>query len=219
MPSLKPVVRPISEAEARLLRWAIIRQRRRLLRMTPLITLTVGLILFGGLWGLSVLATKADKRGPSWRASGLIWLGIGTAISLRSYRALRRYAAGYEGSFADALKRNQAVEVRIRAEEVVQLDNGGKGASVYAFDIGRGRIVFVNWPKAHSSVRFPSADFSLVDLIADKRHIAVGLIEKHGRKIKPVRTIPAQAVSGLAIPDHLETVRGRLSQIEALLAP
>jgi hypothetical protein len=217
MTPLRPVVRPMFEAEARLLKWAVIRQRRFLLRMAPLITLTVGLILFGGLWGLSVLATRADKTGPSWRASGLIWLGIGTGISLWSYRDLRRYAATYKGNFGSALKRNRAVEVRIRSEAVVLLD-WKKEKPVYAFEMGGKQIAFVSWRKAHSSARFPNADFSLVDLVAESGRPAVGLIEKRGKKMNPVRMIPADTVKNLVIPEHLETMRGELSQIERLLA-
>ena len=77
---LNPVVRPLREVERRILRWGVIRQRRGMTRLTPLITLTVGLVLFGALWGMSILATKADKRGPSWQMSGLIWLAIGMVV-------------------------------------------------------------------------------------------------------------------------------------------
>lgn len=74
--ALKPVVRRLLEPERRILIWGLIRERRRMAKTAPLVTLLTGLVIFGSLWGLSILARRADNSGPSWRASGLIWLAL-----------------------------------------------------------------------------------------------------------------------------------------------
>jgi len=214
---LNPVVRPLREVERRILRWGVIRQRRGMTRLTPLITLTVGLVLFGALWGMSILATKADKRGPSWQMSGLIWLAIGIPISLWSHRDLRRHTAKYEGSCASALKMDRAVEIQIRSEAVAMFESGAKKGPSYAFQVGDNDIVLIASEKARPSARFPNADFSLIDLFTEQRKPAVGLLEKRGKRIEPVRKIPWEMRARLKMPEHLSVIQGKLSEIESLL--
>jgi hypothetical protein len=216
---LKPVVRPLREAERRILRWGVIRQRRCMTQLAPLMTLAVGLVLFGGLWGLSILATKADKKGPSWQMSGLIWLAIGIPISLWSHRDLRRHAAKYEGSCASALKMDRAVEIQIRSDAVAVFEAGAKQGPAYAFQVGDNDMVLIAYEKAHPSARFPNADFSLVDLFTEQKKPAVGLLEKRGKKIEPVRKIPSEMRARLKMTEHLSVVQGKLSEIESLRAP
>jgi len=216
---LKPVVRPLREAERRILKWGMIRQRRLMTQLAPLMTLTVGLVLFGGLWGLSILATRADKKGPSWQMSGLMWLAIGIPISLWSHRDLRRYAAKYEGSCASALKMDRAVEIQIRPDAVAEFEAGAKQGPAYAFQVGDNDIVLIAYEKARPSARFPNADFSLVDLFTEQKKPAVGLLKKRGKKIEPVRRIPSEMRTRLMMPDHLSVIQGKLSEIESLFAP
>ena len=75
--------------------------------------LLIGFVLFGGLWGLSVLATKADKAGPSWRVFGLFWFVLGTVITLWAYRDVKPHARSLQEKFRSALRRNTACEIRV----------------------------------------------------------------------------------------------------------
>jgi len=215
---LKPVVRPLREAERRILRWGVIRQRRLMARLLPFITLAVGVVLFGGLWGLSILATRADKKGPSWQMSGLIWLAIGVPISLWSHRDLRKHVAKYQGSCASALRMDRAVEIQIQSDSVAMFEAGTKHGPVYAFQVDDNDIVLIAYDKAHPSARFPNADFSLVDLFTEQKKPAVGLLEKRGKRIEPLKTIPSEMWAKLKMPEHLSVIQGKVSEIESLLA-
>lgn len=215
---LKPVVRHLYDVERRILNWGIIRQRRLMTRLAPLITLAVGIVLFGTLWGLYGSRHQGDKKGPSWQLSGLIWLAIGILISLWSHRDIRRHAANYQGTCASALRMNCAVEIRIQSDSVAIFEARAKHATAYAFQIGDNDIVVIVYKKAHPSSMFPNADFSLVDLFTERKRVAVGLVEQRGKKIEPVRTISSDVSPRLRVPEHLAVLRGRLSELEALLA-
>jgi hypothetical protein len=212
------VVRPLHDVERRILHWGIIRQRRHMTRLAPLITLVTGVALFGTLWGLTVLATRADKRGPSWEVSGLIWLAIGILISLWSHRDIRRFAANYQGSYASALRMDCAVEIRIKSDSVAVFDARAKHGTPYAFQIGDNDIVVIVYKKAHPSSMFPNADFSLIDLFTERKKAAVRLVEKRGKKIEPVRTISSNVSAQLRAPEDLVVLRGQLSELETLLS-
>lgn len=213
---LQPVVRRLREPERRILMWGLIRERRRMAKTAPLITLLTGLVIFGSLWGLSILAWRADNSGPSWRTSGLIWLAIGIPISVWAHHDIRKFAATRDGSLASALKMNRAVEIRVRADAVVVLESGVDSKRMYAFQVEGKHIVFV---PARRSARFPNSDFTLVDLLTQKQRPAAGLIEKHGQKLEPVRRIPAEMTARLKLPDELSVIPGELSQVEQVLAP
>jgi len=212
---LKPVVRPLQKVERRILNWGMIRERRRMKKIAPLITLVTGLVIFGCLWGMTVLATKSDKNGPSWKMSGLLWLAIGIPISLWAHRDIRKNAATRDGSFANAIRMNRAVEIRIQASSVAVLESGPDAKPTYAFQLENDQIVLVRWRR---SARFPNSDFSLVNLFTEKTKPVVGLIEKRGTKLEPVRRIPAETGTRLEVPEHLTVMPGRLSELEELLA-
>jgi len=79
-------------------------------------------------------------------------------------------------------------------------------------------LFFIEGQDFYPSARFPNSDFSLVDIYAENDVLAVSLIEKHGRKIVPVRKISAQEKAKFKIPIHLERIEGELNQLESLLA-
>jgi hypothetical protein len=179
--------------------------------------LWVGIIIFGGLWGLTVLATVADKRGPSWYVSGLVWLGIGIPISLSSYVGVRRGVVEAIRRFESALRQNSACEVRIQSDAMVEFEEREDEGACYAFQLDNRRVVFVVGQQFHRSARFPSNNFSMVDLGAEDEAIVAGFVRTHGVRIEPVRRIPATTKATLKIPEHLRVIQGELSQIEELL--
>jgi hypothetical protein len=75
--------------------------------------LLLGIVFFGGLWWLSVLATRADKAGPSWRVFAVFWLVVGTAITLWAYRDVKPHAHVLQEKLRSALRQNAACEIRI----------------------------------------------------------------------------------------------------------
>jgi hypothetical protein len=178
----------------------------------------VGVIIFGSLWGLTVLATVADKHGPSWFVSGLIWLGIGIPILLWSYFDLRRGVAKAIRRFESALRQNAACEVRIQSDAMVEFGEKHDEGACYAFQLDDRRVVFVVGQQFHHSARFPNNDFSMMDIGAEDGAVVAGFVRMHGARIQPIRRIAARKKAKLEIPQHLQVIDGELDQIEELLA-
>jgi len=44
------------------------------------------------------------------------------------------------------------------------------------------------------------------------------VISKQGRKLEPIRTIPATIKSRLRIPNHMQSIPGRIEDLETLLS-
>jgi hypothetical protein len=127
---------------------------------------------------------------------------------IEDLRRLRKY----EG----ALARNEADVVHIRADEMVEIKEYEDLGACYAFQVEPDKIVFVSGQDFYASRRFPNTDFSLVTIQSQDGEILELLIDKHGDKLKPKCKIPASAWD-LGLPNHLETLQGRLDDLEKLL--
>jgi hypothetical protein len=180
--------------------------------------LLVAVVLFGGLWGLTVLATNADKTGLNWRVSGLFWLVLGIVITLWAYRDVRPHAHVLQEKFRSALRQDTACETRVRSSNVIEFENKDREKEWYAFQIDDEHIVFVSARFCRPSRRFPNSDFSLVDIADEKGNIVAGFAKNYGDPLLPLRTISERETAGLRIPDHMEIVRGDLTQLDTLLA-
>jgi hypothetical protein len=210
-------VRPLSTAEARWLRWAVSFRRRQLRAGRRRIGL-VGVVVFGSLWGLSNLATWADKRGPNWFVSALIWLAIGIPITIWAYLSNRKGVVKSIRQLESALVQNAACEVRIHSNATIEFEEVEDEGACYAFQLNNRRIVFIVGQQFYSSLRFPTSDFSMVDFGTEDGSVVAGFVRRRGMRIKPVRRIPSQKKAKLKIPEHLQVINGELSQIEQLLA-
>ena len=163
MAKLEGINRPLGEAEKRLLHWALKRRKRRLYAALRNVSIW-GVVVIGGLWGISILATRADKRDPSWYVSGLIWLGVGIPLILWSYIGAKSDLAKAIKRFEGALRQNSASVIRIQPEQIAEFEEEEDEGPCYALQLSNGRIVFINRQQYYPSARFPNSDFSLVDI-------------------------------------------------------
>ena len=214
------VTRPLTPAERRWLRFVAARRERRLLRAAPYVMLLVGIVLFGGFWGLSVLARNADKTGPSWRVFGFCWLVLGTVITLWAYRDVKPHVRVLQEKFRSALRQNTACEIRVISSMVIECKNKqDRKKGWYAFQFDDKRIVFVRAQFCRRVRGFPTSDFSMVDIADEKGNVVIGFSRNHGDPLVPARNISKQEAVRLRIPEHLEIVSGNLTQIDRLLSP
>ncbi len=63
-----------------------------------------------------------------------------------------------------------------------------------------------------------NGDFCLNQILDNDGKVVEELISKRGRKLEPLRTISTGVRLKLRVPDHLEVIRGRLENLEAILA-
>ncbi len=195
MARMQASTRPLKESEKRLLTWAISHRKRRL-RKSLRRTSIWSAIVFGALWAFSILAAYLDKRGPSWYVSGLIWLGIGIPMTLWSYAGARSDVAKVIGRFESARRENNAYTFRIETEQYVDFEEEEDEGACYAFQLDRGRIVFVSGQEFFSSPHFPNNDFCLVEIRTQDGLAIIGHIERRGHKVEPTRTIQAKEEGG-----------------------
>jgi hypothetical protein len=64
---------------------------------------------------------------------------------------------------------------------------------------------------------FPNSDFSLVEILGSRGQAIDTLITKRGRKLMPLRVIPASIKNRLELPEHLEVVNAPLERLESAL--
>jgi hypothetical protein len=84
----------------------------------------------------------------------------------------------------------------------------------YAFQVTPSQIVFVCGQDFYPTRKFPSSDFSIIDVAGFLDHIVC-----RATKLKPVRVIDGKTKQGLEYVEHLQVIEGRLDQLEKLLAP
>ena len=212
------ITRPLIAAERRWLRFIATRRERFLLATGPYMMLLIGFVLFGGLWGISVLATKADKAGPSWRVFGLFWFVLGAVITLWAYRDVKPHARSLQEKFRSALRQNTACEIRVCSNIFVEYENkGDRKKGWYAFQTDDGCVVFIRAQFCQRFRKFPTSHFSMVDIADEKGNVVAGYARNHGDPVVPIRSITEKEAAGLRTPDHMEIVSGNLNEIDTLL--
>jgi hypothetical protein len=213
---LERTQRSLNDSERRVLRGAL-GFRRKQLRPSAWRGVVVSLVIFGSLCLATLLASDA----PRWFVI-TFWSVLGIAISLWVSISVRRELSAELGAglkaLEDAVARDQADIVRIQSSAMVEFEEIEDEGACYAFQVDERRIVFVSGQEFYPSAKFPNTDFSLVELRDARGKLIEMLIAKHGAKAVPVRKIPAATKSKLAVPDHLETIEGRLADLETLLA-
>jgi hypothetical protein len=78
-------------------------------------------------------------------------------------------------------------------------------------------MVFVMGQEFYRGPKFPSLDFSLVYILDESGNAVDMVIHKRGPEAVAARIIPAKTKLRLEIPEHLESLPGRLDELETLL--
>ena len=172
-----------------------------------------GPIIFGALWAVTLLA----EHDVSFVIVTLFWIVTGVSISLwvvvEEYRKHRRQTARIE----NALATGTADEVRISTHAMVELQEIEDEGACYAFQVEEGKIVFVCGQEYYPTSKFPSTDFSIIDILSRNGKLVESLVVEHGEKLRPLRTVSSETKEQLQVPEHLELICGRLDDLEVIL--
>lgn len=204
--------RPPTKSERRVLN-AALAFRRKQLRLSFRRGALACAVMFGGLCAWTLAASNA----PRWIVL-TFWSAIAIPISIWAHVSTRRELSAGLKALEDTVARDEADVVHIQSSAMVEFEEIEDEGACYAFQVEDRRIVFVSGQEFYASAKFPNTDFSLVHLHDSRGKLVEWLIAKHGAKAVPVRKIPAAIKSKLAVPDHLETIEGRLDDLESLLA-
>lgn len=153
------VLRPLIETERRAMRCELSRRRRRL-RLAKRGGARSGLVMYGAALGLTI---AVSRRIPPLDVAA-VWFLICVPLSLWSYLSARRDLARRVDRFEEALRRNEAYELRVQSTQMVEFEEEEDEDACYAFQLDGGRILFVAGQSYYRSARFPNTDFSLVGL-------------------------------------------------------
>lgn len=209
--------RPLSPAERRLLACLA----RRADEPTPGGNLRAAALVGAGcmlpLFGLTLLLSDL-----SWQVIGLGWLGIWLLVALfvvlPAVFSARRERTARARAFEKALERDEAETIRIRSRRVVEFEELEDLGARWAFELADGRIVFVCGQEYYADARFPNDDFTMVDFLGADGEPVAWFLRRRGKRLEPVRRIPVGDQEGMHLPEHLETLTGRLEDLEQLLS-
>lgn len=169
------------------------------------------------LFGLTLLLSDL-----SWQVIGLGWLGIWLLVALfvvlPAVFSARRERTARARAFEKALERDEAETIRIRSRRVVEFEELEDLGARWAFELADGRIVFVCGQEYYADARFPNDDFTMVDFLGADGEPVAWFLRRRGKRLEPVRRIPVGDQEGMHLPEHLETLTGRLEDLEQLLS-
>jgi hypothetical protein len=208
-PMLEEFVRPLSERDRRFLKGHLSRERSGL-KAGPVQCLTCSVIVLG-------VAVLAVVLGNPPRSVLVLTVAAYLLIILWVHWSVRRERLVKIRRLERALDRNEAHVVHIQSDEMVEFEEIEDEGASYAFQVSDDRIVFVCGQDFYASARFPNSDFSMVWIRDERGELLDFYIEKHGVKLKPIRTISAQRKRELRVLGRLETIQGKLSDLERLL--
>ena len=167
------------------------------------------------LWLLTILLSDAP-----WTIVTGFWAGIGAWIAFSARRSQLKdqsHTDAYARGLTSAIARNEAEVFDVKAVAFLEFEEFEDEGAAYAFDLGDGRIAFIQGQQFYEGARFPSLDFSLVHALDEQGGTADMWIEKRGRRVPPSRVIPAAVKHTLNVPDHLTIRYGRLDDLEIAL--
>jgi len=210
---MEAVTRQLADKERRLLA-GVVRHRQHRLKRLPWRLAFAGLVIFGVFWAMTMIGFHVYRLSLS-----AVWLGIWSMTFVWTYFSEKPKVKADIEIYVNALSRNEAREIRIRSDEMVELEEEEDEGVCYAFQLEGNRIFFVVGQEYYPSVQFPNTDFSLVQIYNEKEVVLEEFIEKHGKKLKPKRKISAKNKAKLRVPGNLEVIEGTLDDLEKLLAP
>ncbi len=203
--------RPLTDKEKRVLKASISSLKRQFNKLQKR-TLISSFIVFGVLWGFTMLVAK-----ESWKIITIFWLCLGIGISLWTIITERQKVHKRIGTYEDAMNRNEADVLHIRSNAMIEFDEIEDEGACYAYQVDDESIIFIAGQEFYSSARFPNNNFEIIHIYDSVGNPIEMLIEKHGNKLEPVRKVFPEVKKKLRLPNHLETIKGKLADIEQIL--
>lgn len=188
------VERKLNDKESRLLK-SKIRNYQKQIRSLYRIALYSALPGYG-VAGLIILAGNllSKEKTPVWFTL-LIFLGAGTVLFVSVFRSLLRQNKDGRRIISvleDALSNGMAREEKILCSRMVEIEELEDEGACYLFEIEDKRLFLLSGQEYYSNSKFPSTDFSLVDILDSNRNPVDSYIEKRGEKIRSCRIISAR---------------------------
>jgi len=184
--------RPLNKTEKRLLTKRLSAVQRRRASVLRRIALAVGIVI-GALWAATLVLSDAP-----WTVVSGFWLVTGAAIGLWVFRNESASLATARANLESALRYDRASIVEVRASELVEIEEREDEGACWVFQLQE-EILVLSGQEYYETARFPNDDFSLVEIRREDGRMLERLIESRGRKLRPVRRLPAETRSLLPL--------------------
>ena len=194
---LKPHVRHLTESERRLLRakcWSLHSRSRGHWAFAG-----IGVAVFGVLWVVTLFVSESP-----WHIVTGFWSVVGVGIMFWVRRDLNKDDRAFDAMrerMSSALRANKAKVIDVTATAFVALEEVEDEGACYAFEVADDTLLLLSGQQYYEAARFPSLDFSLVDVLDERNRIVDAWIRKRGSKAAPQRVIPAATKWQLELPD------------------
>lgn len=203
--------RELTPAEKRTLE-----QRAKRLEATRTRTMMGSMAAAAVISALLCVATLAASDAPRFVIIAF-WTVLALVIGLWVGGENRRDFQRQVRALREGLNHNRARVLRVRSDRVAEFDEVEDEGACYAFQASDDEMVFVCGQQFYADSRFPNSDFSIVEVLASNGAIIDELLRKDGARLEPERRIPVEIKKSLEIPDHLEVVRGDITDLERIL--
>lgn len=202
--------RPLADDERRLLRRRLDRLSTEATRKLRRVLWATGLV-FVPLWGATIAAAKQVVV-PS-----VVWAALAVGIGAWSALDVRREQRAARARLEGALIEDHVEEVRVTSTEMVELEEIEDLGACYAFQVEPDRILFVQGQEYYANGRFPSTDFAIATVFGSRGDAVERWVRAHGERLRPTRVVSVEEQKGLRLPDDLELMPGRLSDLPLAL--
>ena len=185
-----------------------------MIRVGPLKAAAASVAVCGVLAVLTLVFSDAPRLliVGFWLALAIlftVWIGVPGRTDIRRQHSL----------LTAALQHDRGRVFHVQSGRVVEFEEIEDEGACFAFDIGEGRILFVQGQEFYPDDEFPNSDFSLVTVLGPGNAVADEIFTKSGAKLDPERRITKEVKDRVTIPDHLETIEADLATIESALPP
>jgi len=117
----------------------------------------------------------------------------------------------------DALQHGSAREEIVQAARMVEVEEMEDEGACYPLEVEEQKLLILFGQEFYAGPKFPSTDFSLVELRDARQHPIEFYIEKRGEKLRPCRVIAAKDPLKLKIPYDDQFIPCRLDELDAHL--
>ncbi len=211
--------RKLNDKEIRLLK-SRIRRYEKQIRPAYRTFLISGLLGYGAA-GLIVIAGNllSKDKTPIWFTM-LILFGAGTFLFVSVFRSLFRQNRDSRRMITvlrDALTGGTARVETICSTRFIEVEEFEDEGACYLFEIEDKRLFLLSGQEYYSDSKFPSTDFSLVDILDANRNPVESYVEKRGEKLKPCRIISAKEKLKEVIPYEDKFIKCSLDELDSYI--
>lgn len=188
------VERELNDKEIRLLKLRV-RGYEKQIRPLYRVLLICGFLGYGAT-GLIVLVGNllSVSKTPLWFTL-LIFAGVGTFLFVSVCRSMLRqdrHNRAMIHTIDDVLQNGTAVEEIVKSDRMIEIQELEDEGACYLFEVEDKKLLLLFGQEYYPGTKFPSTDFSLIQILDSKKKPVEFFVEKRGEKLNPYRIIPAK---------------------------